>query len=51
MKAYYIVFYFHPHMKFEKLPMQVQHPSSFVLIIYLIFIAIYEGIAIGMIPG
>ena len=49
VKAYYIVGYF-MHMKFEKTPMQWSILLPFILIVYLIFIAIYEGTAIGLIP-
>jgi cytochrome c oxidase subunit IV len=48
-KAYYIVGYF-MHLKFEKMPMQYSLLLPFLLIIYLIFIALYEGIAIGLNP-
>ncbi len=48
VKAYYIVGYF-MHMKFEKVPMQWSILLPFVLIIYLIFILIYEGIALGLV--
>jgi cytochrome c oxidase subunit IV len=50
VKAYYIVGYF-MHMKFEAVPLQYSILLPFVLIVYLIFIAIYEGIALGLIPG
>ena len=50
VKAYYIVGYF-MHMKYEVVPLQYSILLPFVLIIYLIFIAIYEGTAIGLIPG
>ena len=49
VKAYYIVGYF-MHMKFERTPMQYSILLPFILIVYLIFIAIYEGTAIGLIP-
>ena len=49
VKAYYIVGYF-MHMKFEVTPFQYSILLPFVLIIYLIFIAIYEGTALGLIP-
>jgi len=49
VKAYYIVGYF-MHMKFEVMPLQWSILLPFVLIIYLIFIAIYEGTALGLIP-
>jgi cytochrome c oxidase subunit IV len=41
VKAYYIVGYF-MHMKFEEVPLQWSILLPFVLIVYLIFIAIYE---------
>jgi len=47
-KAYYIVFYF-MHMKFEETALKFSILLPFVLIVYLIFIAIYEGIALGLI--
>ena len=47
VKAYYIVGYF-MHMKFEETPLQYSILLPFVLIIYLIFIAIYEGSALGL---
>ena len=46
VKAYYIVFYF-MHMKFEEVPLKFSILLPFILIIYLIFIAIYEGTALG----
>jgi cytochrome c oxidase subunit 4 len=49
VKAYYIVGYF-MHMKFEAVPLQYSILLPFVLIVYLIFIAIYEGIALGLVP-
>jgi cytochrome c oxidase subunit 4 len=49
VKAYYIVGYF-MHMKFEAVPLQYSILLPFVLIIYLIFIAIYEGISLGLVP-
>ena len=49
VKAYYIVGYF-MHLRFEKVPMQYTLLLPFLLIIYLIFIAIYEGTALGLIP-
>ena len=45
VKAYYIVGFF-MHLKFEKVPMIWSLLLPFVLIIYLIFIAIYEGAAL-----
>jgi cytochrome c oxidase subunit IV len=48
VKAYYIVFYF-MHMKFEETALKFSILLPFVLIIYLIFIAIYEGTALGLV--
>ncbi|MBP6334776.1 MAG: cytochrome C oxidase subunit IV family protein [Bacteroidia bacterium] len=50
VKAYYIVGFF-MHMKFEAIPFQWSILLPFILIVYLIFIALYEGTAIGLIPG
>lgn len=47
VKAYYIVGYF-MHMKFEAVPFQWSILLPFILIVYLIFIAIYEGSALGL---
>ena len=47
VKAYYIVGYF-MHLRFEAVPFQYTILLPFVLIIYLIFIAIYEGTALGL---
>ena len=47
VKAYYIVGFF-MHLKFEKIPMIYSLLLPFVLIVYLIFIAIYEGSALGV---
>jgi cytochrome c oxidase subunit 4 len=47
VKAYYIVGYF-MHMKFEATPFQYSILLPFILIVYLIFIAIYEGTALGL---
>lgn len=47
VKAYYIVGYF-MHMKFETIPLQWSILLPFVLIVYLIFIAIYEGTALSL---
>ncbi len=47
VKAYFIVGYF-MHLKFEAIPMQWSLLLPFVLIVYLIFIAIYEGSALGL---
>src|SRR5437763_5416738 len=46
VKAYFIVGYF-MHMKFEKIPMQWSILLPFLLIIYLIFILVYEGTKLG----
>ena len=46
VKAYYIVGYF-MHMKYEAVPFQYSILLPFVLIVYLIFIAIYEGTALA----
>jgi cytochrome c oxidase subunit 4 len=45
VKAYYIVGFF-MHLKFEKVPMIWSLLLPFILIVYLIFIAIYEGAAL-----
>jgi cytochrome c oxidase subunit IV len=50
VKAYYIVGYF-MHLKFEAIPLQYSLLLPFILIVYLIFIAIYEGVALGLIPA
>ncbi|MEO0310673.1 MAG: hypothetical protein RIQ89_330 [Bacteroidota bacterium] len=47
VKSYYIVGTF-MHLKFEKQTLQWSLLLPFVLIVYLIFIAIYEGTAIGI---
>lgn len=47
VKAYFIVGYF-MHLKFEAVPMQWSLLLPFILIVYLIFIAIYEGTALGL---
>lgn len=47
VKAYYIVGYF-MHLKYEEVPFQWSILLPFVLIVYLIFIAIYEGTALGL---
>jgi len=49
VKSYFIVGYF-MHLRFEKVPMQYSLLLPFLLIIYLIFIALYEGVAIGLTP-
>jgi len=43
VKAYYIVGFF-MHLKFEKIPMIYSLLLPFFLIIYLIFISLYEGV-------
>ncbi len=50
VKAYYIVGYF-MHMKFEVVPFQWAILLPFILIVYLIVIALYEGTVLGLIPG
>ena len=45
VKAYFIVGYF-MHLKFEVMPLQWSLLLPFILIVYLIFIAIYEGSAL-----
>lgn len=47
VKAYYIIGYF-MHLKYEVIPFQWTILLPFILIVYLIFIAIYEGTALGM---
>lgn len=47
VKSYYIVGYF-MHMKFEVVPFQWSVLLPFILIVYLIFIALYEGSALSM---
>ena len=37
------------HMKFEETALKYSILLPFVLIVYLIFIAIYEGVALGLI--
>ena len=49
VKAYFIVGFF-MHLKFEAVPMKWSLLLPFILIVYLIFIAIYEGTALGLIP-
>ena len=46
VKAYFIVGYF-MHLKFEVMPLQWSLLLPFVLIVYLIFIALYEGVALS----
>jgi cytochrome c oxidase subunit IV len=45
VKAYYIVGFF-MHLKFEKVPLIWSLLLPFILIVYLIFICIYEGVAL-----
>ncbi len=47
VKAYYIVFYF-MHLKHEKVSMMWSIMLPFILIVYLIFIALYEGNYLGL---
>jgi cytochrome c oxidase subunit IV len=49
VKAYFIVGFF-MHLRFEKIPMIYSLVLPFLLIIYLIFIALYEGTKLGLIP-
>ena len=49
VKAYFIVGFF-MHLKFEKIPMIYSLILPFLLIVYLIFIALYEGTALGLTP-
>jgi len=49
VKAYYIVGFF-MHLRFEKIPMIYSLMLPFFLIVYLIFIALYEGVALGLTP-
>lgn len=49
VKAFFIVGYF-MHLKFEKIPMIYSLMLPFLLIVYLIFIALYEGVALGHTP-
>jgi cytochrome c oxidase subunit 4 len=46
VKAYFIVGYF-MHLKFEVMPLQYSLLLPFILIAYLIFIALYEGVALS----
>lgn len=47
VKAYYIVFYF-MHLKHEKVNLMWSILLPFILIVYLIFIALYEGNYLSM---
>ena len=47
VKAYYIVFYF-MHLKHEKVSLMWSILLPFILIVYLIFIALYEGNYLGL---
>jgi len=49
VKAYYIVGFF-MHLRFEKIPMIYSLILPFLLIVYFIFIALYEGTALGHTP-
>lgn len=49
VKSYYIVGYF-MHLKYEVVPFRWTILLPFVLIVYLIFIALYEGAALTMAP-
>lgn len=49
VKSYYIVGYF-MHLKYEVVPFRWTILLPFVLIVYLIFIALYEGSALSMAP-
>ena len=49
VKAFFIVGYF-MHLKFEKIPMIYSLMLPFLLIVYLIFIALYEGTKLGHVP-
>ncbi|MEY4594454.1 MAG: hypothetical protein RIQ47_864 [Bacteroidota bacterium] len=49
VKSYYIVGYF-MHLKYEAVPFRWTILLPFVLIVYLIFIALYEGSALSMAP-
>lgn len=49
VKSYYIVGYF-MHLKYEAVPFQWSILLPFVLIVYLIFIALYEGSSLTMAP-
>jgi len=49
VKAYFIVGFF-MHLKFEKMPMIYSLILPFLLIVYLIFIALFEGVALGHAP-
>jgi cytochrome c oxidase subunit IV len=47
VKGYYIVFYF-MHLKHEKVNLMWSIMLPFILIVYLIFIALYEGNYLGL---
>ena len=49
VKSYYIVGYF-MHLKYEVVPFRWTILLPFLLIVYLIFIALYEGSALSMAP-
>jgi cytochrome c oxidase subunit IV len=49
VKSYYIVGYF-MHLKYEAVPFQWTILLPFLLIVYLIFIALYEGSSLTMSP-
>ncbi len=49
VKSYYIVGYF-MHLKYEVVPFRWTILLPFLLIVYLIFIALYEGSALTMAP-
>jgi cytochrome c oxidase subunit IV len=49
VKSYYIVGYF-MHLKYEAVPFQWSILLPFLLIVYLIFIALYEGSSLTMAP-
>jgi len=49
VKSYYIVGYF-MHLKYEVVPFRWTILLPFILIVYLIFIALYEGSALSMAP-
>jgi len=49
VKSYYIVGYF-MHLKYEAVPFRWTILLPFILIVYLIFIALYEGSALTMAP-
>ncbi len=49
VKSYYIVGYF-MHLKYEAVPFRWSILLPFILIVYLIFIALYEGSSLTMAP-